>query len=355
MTTGNEYGHDYDGRDETSPTDVQLQVMGVTTPGLGWLPQPPDARDKQLAAEHPELMASTLKSLRRKVDMAGWVGYVNQMQTNSCVGHGIWVAFMHALKRAGLQPHDASPFFIYWCARVVMGGNWTQMDQGAYIRDGFKGLNQFGVASRALYESYKPLLSPSQQAFLEALEHQAIKYTAIPMDIMQWKTVLDSDIPIVYGFNVYQNHTDVYNTGNWPQPGGIRTGGHCECAIGYDDDRGRIEQMKSQGSWGSIFGPEGWFNWKTWDYVMREGSDAWMLEVVEGVPVTPPTPPAPTPTPPSPSFDITQVSDAAFDAEFNRRRGFFRDMDIEADMSFGFTNPNSPRWQGKFRGKLQAP
>lgn len=307
--------------------------------GLGWIPDPPDPKDHKLEAFHPELMASPLKALRRKVDMRNWIDFVNQQQTNSCVGHGIWGLLMHAIKRLGFDPYDASPFFIYWVARMMMGGNWTQVDQGAYIRSGMQGLANLGASSRRLYESYKPLMKPSEQAFLEALEHQAVKYTSVPMEIMQWKTVLDADLPIVYGFNVYSNHTGVYNTGNWPERSGSFAGGHCEFACGYDDDRGRPEQVCSQGSWGPVFGPEGWFNWKSWNFVMAEGSDAWILEIVEGATIEPVPTPEPTPTP---QPDITQFTDEEFEADYVRRYGRWASMDI------ALTHEKGRIWRGHF-------
>lgn len=62
--------------------------------------------------------------------------------------------------------------------------------------------------------------------------------------------------------------------------------------------------------------------------------------------VAPPIPPPPLPPlpPPPDIFDITQVSDAAFDAEFNRRYGFFKDLSID----LGFTKSDR-RWQGRFQ------
>lgn len=54
-------------------------------------------------------------------------------------------------------------------------------------------------------------------------------------------------------------------------------------------------------------------------------------------------PPEPSPIPPEPTpvFDITKVSDEAFDAEFNRRYGYFKDLEV------GFTKTDH-RWYGKF-------
>lgn len=51
----------------------------------------------------------------------------------------------------------------------------------------------------------------------------------------------------------------------------------------------------------------------------------------------------PPPPPPPPTFDITKVTDEAFDAEFNRRYGMFKDIAIDV----GFTK-SARRWQGKF-------
>lgn len=302
---------------------------------LGWLKEPPDPKDKQLAAAHPELLASPLKALPRKISMRGEVPLMNQANTNGCVGHGIYVAFMHALLAAGLKPWDASPSFIYHCARKVMGGNWASIDQGAYIRDGMKGLGLYGVSSRAAYPDNQPLLTPSQAAFLEALSHQAIEYTSVPKDIMQIKTVLASRIPVVVGFNVYQGYSNQPG-GRWPDRVGTRQGGHCVAALGYDDDRGDEWQVEEQGSWGPQFGDAG-YHWMKWSYLLSEGDDFWMLRLVEGEPVTPPTPQ------PSPVFDVTQISDDAFDAEFNRRYGGYGPLDI----SQGFKK-TTRRWTGHF-------
>lgn len=298
------------------------ESQAFATRGTGWLPQPPDPRDYPLAQWHPELMASPLKALPRKASLRGRLPIRDQRQTNSCVGFAVTRAFEHALLRLGIAAGspDWNEFFAYYNARLLMGGNWVNMDQGAYIRDGIKGLAQYGLCKETLHPSYQPLVKPSQQAYSEAFKNKIARYFAVPKDIMQIKTLLAAEIPVVVGFNVYGNYMNQPG-GRWPDPVGPIQSGHAVLVEGYNDDHGDPWQVEEAGSWNVNFGDAG-YHWMKWDYLIGQGADFWFVEVVEGEPVKPPTPPVPTPT------DITKVSDADFEAELVRRWGDLSGIDI---------------------------
>lgn len=137
--------------------------------------------------------------------------------------------------------------------------------------------------------------------------------------------------PVVFGVPWYGS---MYT----PQPdgrltiSGVASGGHAIIGDELDVPRGRIWLLNN---WTKGWGIDGraWMPIEDWDKLLRQGGQACVPVKRED--------PAPAP-PPSPApVDWTKVTDADFDAEFNRRYGYFKDMDI------GFTG-SERRWFGKF-------
>lgn len=148
--------------------------------------------------------------------------------------------------------------------------------------------------------------------------------------------------PVVFGTPWYQSMFAPKADGMMVIEG-VAAGGHAYLGRIYDHERGRIwirnSWMKKPDGTGSFWGINGdaWMPIESFDKLLKQGGQA-MVPVKRNDPN-----PAPAPPPPEPDFDIRNVSDVEFDAEFNRRYGYFKDINLD----LGFTL-SQRRWQGHF-------
>jgi hypothetical protein len=135
--------------------------------GLGWMPDRPSGKDLHysaalhdkldvgLAIQKPHLMAPRFRSLP----------IFDQESRNNCVGQSTAREWARERK---LTARSAA--FAYWYARLAEGEEWTQRDEGAFIRFGFDGLRHEGCPRDDLYEDTDDnrFIAPPQKAELDA-------------------------------------------------------------------------------------------------------------------------------------------------------------------------------------------
>lgn len=260
--------------------------------GMGWLPQPPDYRDVTLEEAKPDLLGTAPAA---KTDMRSLAPAIrNQGSIGSCTAFGSLAAFQIVSKKSGLVVRMGSELFQYYETRRFI--NTLNQDSGGYIRDAIKVLANLGMAPEPEwpYDISKFTAPPPGPAYQKALSYQALKYIAVPNDLMTVKQVLTNGYPVVIGFSVPANFPMGVFSGNIPMPAGSIIGGHCVTLVGHDDERAAY---LLRNSWGTGWGSDQGYAWMPYDFLRQLGSDFWMLEVVEGDTPTPPTPPEPTPRP----------------------------------------------------------
>lgn len=203
----------------------------------------------------------------------------DQGNTGSCVGHGT-VLFRRALQINVMPDFEPSRLFAYYIARRD-----KQNDTGASIRDLFKAMNKYGLCSEKTwpYIESKFNVHPPVEAWLEALDHQAIRYERIwPVTKDAIRDVVSSGYPIGYGKMIYESFLDqkVAKTGIVPVPDTTRErlyGGHFGAIFDYEEE-GTIELN----SWGKRWGFNGLCR-VPWKYVLDPllCHDFWVLYLTE--------------------------------------------------------------------------
>jgi C1A family cysteine protease len=174
-----------------------------------------------------------------------------------------------------------SRLFIYYNARSV--GGTVDSDAGAQIRDGFKSVNRQGSAPEVdwPYVLSKFDEKPPQQAYDDAVTHEAVLYFRLTQTLGQLKGCLASGFPFVFGFVVYESFEsfEVASTGEVPMPGTDEqyVGGHVALAVGYNDDQ---QRFIIRNSWGSGWGISGYFT-LPYSYLLQDtlSRDLWTMRV----------------------------------------------------------------------------
>ncbi len=206
----------------------------------------------------------------------------DQLQLNSCVGNAIGRAWQVALRRIQKPAPMPARLFVYYQARVIE--NSTESDSGAVIGDGLTALSLTGCCAETLwpYKPAKVLVKPSAPAYAAAQQHTALKYYSVAQDIDHIKFVVASNLPVIFGFDVFNSFEsgEVEATGvvPMPQPGERILNTHAVCIIGYDDTTRRFTCANS---WGTTWGAKGFFT-IPYEYVLNTAwaFDFFVVEVV---------------------------------------------------------------------------
>ena len=199
----------------------------------------------------------------------------DQGNLGSCCAFGAVEAFRRVLQVNGMPDWDGSPLFAYWTLRVD-----KNRDCGGQIRDAFKALNLYGLCNEKTwpYNTRKFRDVPSQEAFIEGLEHQSIVYERIyPVTKEAIMDAISQGFPIVFGADLFASfETDwVKSTGIVPFPGKCDpfVGGHCMVIMDYEETGVFILN-----SWGKEWGIDGTGH-MPWEYILKEEwcNDFWVL------------------------------------------------------------------------------
>lgn len=210
-----------------------------------------------------------------RVNIEEFLYRYDQGDLGSCCAFGAIEAFRRMLQVNKMSDWDPSALFAYWTLRVD-----KNRDCGGQIRDAFKAMNVYGICREETWpydvRNFKNL--PSQQAFMEGLDHQAITYERIsPVTKEAIQDALSHGYPIVYGKDLFSSFESdwVKQTGIVPMPSKCEAmvGGHCMVIFDYDE-LGTVELN----SWGRDWGIDGTCHFP-WEYVLNEKwcNDFWVL------------------------------------------------------------------------------
>jgi hypothetical protein len=260
----------------------------------GCLPTRPDPRDYRLMA--PRQYTGQFVDLSEEV-----VQIYDQLQLGSCVSNGWALAIDHVLNVRGLDPYSPSRLFIYYQGRV-RGKYPLNQDTGLEIRDGVDVVVSDGAPPESdwAYDIDKFAQKPPQQAYVDALDRQALKYASV--DPSQLDDAIASGYIVVSGFPVFESFesTIVDDSGILPMPksGEQELGGHCTVYVSTIKDGAEIggipgvKYRKKANSWGIHWGLSGYY-WEPVQYAQRYESDFWVITEMEDPHVGPPPPPDP--------------------------------------------------------------
>ncbi|MGE3410301.1 MAG: C1 family peptidase [Pirellulales bacterium] len=245
----------------------------------GWKPDRPDARDLLYAAP---------RGIKRKlppiVDLrSDCPGILDQGELGSCTACAVGNAYEFVRLAQGQSPFDVSVLYVYYNTRVIEGT--VDYDSGAELRNAIKAVARSGAASDRTwpYEVRKFTAEPSQAAYNEGSDHQALKYRRISPSLKNLKSRLADGFPFVFGFTVYESFESraVEKSGVMPMPkrNERALGGHAVLAVGYQERRKRFTVMNS---WSEDWGDGGYF-YMPFEFITNPNyaDDFWSIDLVE--------------------------------------------------------------------------
>jgi C1A family cysteine protease len=242
----------------------------TTMRGMGWRPELPDQQDATFARRYKatwKRQRAERASLRVKVNHIR-----DQGETGSCVGQSI--AYAVDIVHNGNTVHSAR--FGYYEARKVDG--FEKVDDGAYIRSGFKALFNVGNPPESAFKFSERTINkaPPKSAYSAAARWKGAYVSCDSLD-----DILDAiqlGHPVVFGVTCYESmfSREVDQTGIFPiRPEGKVIGGHALCAAEFDIINRRVSGPNSWGMWGA----KGWYS-MPFDYFTNIGEyvdDVWAL------------------------------------------------------------------------------
>lgn len=280
---------------------------------FGWVRDYPDFRDLTVNSDKApaKLAAQGQPSLKQMLAKAGtvsgtlpttkslraWCSPIeDQGNLGSCTAHAA-VGMLEYFERKSFNKHtNASRLFVYKATRNLMQ---VTGDTGAYLRSVMGALTLFGAPPESYYPYDESKFDDEPSAFLYAYaqNYQALTYyrldppgTSNSTLLTQIKTNLNSNLPAMFGFSVYDSYGQTErNGGCFPFPNNSESivGGHAVLAVGYDDNK-TIKNSNPGGttttgailirnSWGTSWG-DGGYGWLPYSYVTRGlTSDWWSL------------------------------------------------------------------------------
>lgn len=241
----------------------------------GWVPDRPDHRDEKFKAD----IVRTV--LPKKIDTrVNHPNIYDQSTLGSCTSNGISDIFDYTHFKIHKEFMYPSRLFIYYGEREMEGT--INEDSGAMIRDGIKFVASAGVCPEKMwtYDISKFTIKPPSIAYTEARKHKILSYQRVN-SLLQLKQALAQDMPVVFGFTVYESFESekVAKTGimTYPKKTERSLGGHCVVAVGYDDDK---KWVICRNSWGTSWGDKGYF-YMPYSYFIKDlTDDFWCIKTV---------------------------------------------------------------------------
>lgn len=221
-----------------------------------------------------------IESPRERVDLRLWASPVEeQLHLGSCVGQAVVGAYELILNKTDkIKFTDLSRLFVYYNARLL--DNSIDDDVGAYVRDGIKAVEKYGVCSE---QSWPYLINkfaepPSINCYEDAKQRTIKKYYRL-LNIKDIIDALNADYPVVTSMNVYDSFQDLDNSNNsilpLPKLNEELIGGHAVAFVGYDLPK---KLFLARNSFGTDWGEEGYF-WVPFDYAERDFMDNWTFDI----------------------------------------------------------------------------
>lgn len=230
------------------------------------------------------------------------VNIYDQGKTSSCTAHALASAYaiMTCQQKKNNYPIYLSRLFIYYNERKIT--NHTNVDQGAYIKDGTQTLKKDGSCLESLFpfDANNVFTKPSDNCYSEALKHTCNSIEINVDYVNQFKIALSKNIPVICGIMVYDSFqsNEVAKNGNIPYPDTLKEkllGGHAICIVGYDDSK---KLFTFQNSWSPSWGDMG-YGYLPYKYIDDQNltADCHIITDTEIVKSTPSPKPIPQPFP----------------------------------------------------------
>lgn len=242
--------------------------------GLGYKPDPHDARDKKFGA------VRRLITVPHSLTLESYSpGTVDQLKESSCVTNAAAQGLRLIDRIAGGNMPLPSRNWIYYFARARDGGQ--RVDDGTQIRNAMWVLTKMAFPSEMYweYDQSKVNVEPDFESDEIAADNKGLNsYQRIDTygnaRVQDVKLAIASGHPVEFGTDVSEAFCQNSPTGTVMPPGprDVIAGGHAMLIVGYDGDRFRILN-----SWGPSYGDKGLF-WMSAEYLTDpRTSDLWAM------------------------------------------------------------------------------
>lgn len=292
--------------------------------GMGWIPDPPSSEDfcpesaqvsELIGSFYPGLAGTvSASSLKANADISQYDALLkDQTNIGGCVGMGTTAAMENRIRRETGLNIVLSARYSYKTTRYKMGQFYDNNDTGAFIRSGFGAANTHGVAPEENWPWVSKRTEQVSTVFVSgtvndwnaiphplvipyAMNYRIRKYARLdPNDYLSNETLLKikqsisvDENPVTFGFTCFTslNSPETARTGLIPfrKPGDSIIGGHCVCAVGYDDNKvidGNHGALKVKNSWGGTWGEQG-YGWLPYKYVLEgAAADFWTILAID--------------------------------------------------------------------------
>lgn len=180
---------------------------------------------------------------------------------------------------------ELSRLFVYYNSRLL--DNSQLVDSGAYIRDGMKVVQKYGICSELLwpYDIKKFTVRPTDECYKDALSRTITSYQSLGT-IDEILSAINENKPVVIGMTVYDSFNKVSKSDpviHLPNQNELGTGGgHAMTIVGYNIDK---RQLLIKNSFGKNWGDNG-YAWLPFDYVESEGFEKWVFDISDQTPIS---------------------------------------------------------------------
>lgn len=207
-----------------------------------------------------------------------------EQEAQSCVGFGLTEGLYAAHRAQGIEkPAIASPGFIWWNSRQRHASE--EMNAGTMPRLAIKQMSKVGFCPNDKWDTLngKDLelfgKTPTKTAFRAAYDQRLtdLEYYRISTfgagRIEAWKSALSQNCPIIFGIPIRRSYFTLGSHEVTDGGTGDMMGGHCQCALGYDE-----QGVFGPQTWDRNWGNDGWFK-LSWKFIERFAMDTWALRV----------------------------------------------------------------------------
>jgi hypothetical protein len=208
----------------------------------------------------------------------------DQEDLGSCVGSALTNAYEIMVKtKYPARFEELSDLYVYYNSRTFTGN--TDVDSGACIRDGLRGMVKYGCCSEELwpYDITKFNVRPTLECYLDGARRLVVKYESLYTlrDILE---TLNSNDPVVVGIVIYDSFMDLDSTApvvSMPSATDEPYGGHAMVLVGYHLAR---QQFLAKNSFGTDWGDQG-YCWIPFEYMRTQAFEKWRFHINSQEPV----------------------------------------------------------------------
>jgi C1A family cysteine protease len=262
-----------------------------------WSEETPDSltklREHRTYCRVGDIVKTDINALPAVVDLRDNMPPIyDQGALGSCTAQAVGACMYYDQKISNRETVvDPSRLFVYWNSRLPIGT--INEDSGASLSDVILSTVTYGACKEELWPYIignfrtRPTKACYEDAY-NCIDTDGCLQAEVNQNVMEIKSVLASEISMVFGIDVYSSFmsSQVASTGVVPMPNTHREdyyGGHAMVLCGYND---YTQMFVFRNSWGKDWGMEG-YGWIPYAYVVSTylAGDIWSVSGIGSKPL----------------------------------------------------------------------